>query len=555
MRTGWRRRAATAIFAVALAAVAAPASAQPRETLTIGVSQFPSTLHPAIDPEVIKAYALGFALRPISANDKDWKNTCLQCTELPSLTNGMVRFEGKGMAVTVTLRPGLRWGDGTPVTAQDLALVWKVGNDPASGFAEMAYWQRIDRVEVVDTLTAVMHFREPWTQFDQLPTLLPTHLEGPVAEAATAPGEYGRKSLYVRAPTTPGLYNGPYLITQYDSATQIIVLEPNPYWGGPKPGFRRIVLRSIGNTAALQANLQSGDVDFAPGDAPSLTLDQVLQLRRQFPARWTYLFRPALGYEHIDLNLDNPILADARVRRALLLAVDRQVLAKKLSDGLQMAAVSFVHPLEPMYDASVPASPHDPARARALLAEAGWHPGADGICRNARGERLALDFRTTAGNRVRELAQLVLKDQWKAVGVEALIRNEPARTLFGETLRQRAFTGMAMYAWSTPIGYPPRQTLASDHVPTEANNYGGSNYMNFRNARMDAAIAVAETDLDPGHQKAAWAEMQRIYAEDLPVLPLFFRTEAYVLPTWLKGVEPTGHSAYSSLWAEQWRAE
>ena len=538
----------------AMVVFSSAAVAAPREQLVIGVSQFPATLHPAIDPEAIKVYTMGFGLRPISAFDSDWKNTCLQCTELPSLANGLARMEGRGMAVTVKLRPGLLWGDGVPVTARDLAFTWKLGHDPASGFADLSYWLRVDSIEVIDDLTAVMHLNQIWTQFDHLPGMLPEHLEAKPAAAAKQPGDYAKQTLYARAPTTPGLYNGPYRITQYDSGAQV-VLEPNPYWHGTAPGFRRIVIRAIENTAALQANLQSGDVDFAPGDAPSLTLDQVLALRRQHPDDWVYLFKPALSYEHIDLNLDNPILADIRVRRALLLALDRRTLADRLFDGMQPVAAGFVTPLDPMHDEAVAVPSADPARARALLAEAGWRPGPDGICRNARGERLSLEFRTTAGNRVRELAQQVMKDQWRAVGVEALVNNEPARVLFGETLRRRQFSGMVMYAWSTGISYPPRQTLASDQIPTAANNWGGSNYMGFRDAGMDAAILTAETDLDPGHQRAAWAAMQRIYAEQLPALPLFFRADAYVLPKWLKGVRPTGHSDYSSLWAEDWHAE
>ena len=252
------------IAAAALLSLSAPAVAAPREQLVIGVSQFPSTLHPAIDAEVIKAYVLGFALRPISAFDAGWQNTCLQCAVLPSLANGLARLEGRGMAVTVKLKPGLVWGDGVKVTARDLAFTWTLGHDPASGFADLSYWQRIGSVEVIDERTAVMHLNKVWAQFDRLPTMLPAHLEAAAAEAAKEPGDYARHSLYARAPTTPGLYNGPYLVTQYNSGAQV-VLEANPDWRGAKPGFKRIVIRAIENTAALKANLQSGDVDYGAG--------------------------------------------------------------------------------------------------------------------------------------------------------------------------------------------------------------------------------------------------------------------------------------------------
>ena len=91
------------------------ASAGGKDDLVIGVAQFPSSLHPDIDPEVIKAYVLGFALRPITAYDKDWRLACLLCTELPTLENGLARIEdlpngAKGMAVTIKLRPDAEMG-------------------------------------------------------------------------------------------------------------------------------------------------------------------------------------------------------------------------------------------------------------------------------------------------------------------------------------------------------------------------------------------------------------------------------------------------------------
>ena len=79
--------------------------------------------------------------------------------------------------------------------------------------------------------------------------------------------------------------------------------------------------------------------------------------------------------------------------------------------------------------------------------------------------------------------------------------------------------------------------------------------MGWRNKDVDAAIAVTRTDLDVLHQKSAWATLQRLYAEELPALPLFFRAEAYVLPKWLKGLVPTGHTDLTSEWSEGWTAE
>lgn len=549
------RKLASLIRALLLTLLAAgPAAAAPHDTLTIGLASFPSNMHPSVDPEVVKFYVLGFVNRPVTAFDADWKNTCLLCTELPTIANGGAVIEGDGLAVTIHFKPDLAWGDGAPVGAADLAFTARAGRDPASGFVESDFWSKISRVDVPDPLTAIVHFTQPTYRYNQFPEMLPAHLEQPVFDAAKAPGEYLRQSAYMRMPTNPGLYNGPYVVSGYDTGANI-VLARNPAWHGATPAFRQIVIKTIGNTAALQSNLLSGDIDMVPGEGIGLTLDQVLALQRQSPDRFAYAYKPNLNYDHIDLQLDNPILADIRVRRALLMGLDRKSIVDRLLGGRVPVADSFISPLEATYAPDVAKYPFDPAAARALLREAGWTPGGDGVCRNAAGERLSLEFTTGAGNRARELQEQVMQSQWKAIGVEVTIRNEPARTLFGETLKHRAFTGMAMFAWIFPIGSSPRQILHSGQIPTAANNWGGTDYTGFSNPRMDTDIDAMERELDPVKQAAVWADMQRLYAEQLPVLPLHWGSEAHVWPLWLHGVTPTGHSQPVSLWTETWTAD
>ncbi len=528
-------------------AAASPALAGPRhDTLTIGVASFPSTLHPSIAPDVIKFYVLGFADRPVTAFDSNWRLVCLLCTEIPTVANGGAVREGDGMAVTLHFKPGLTWGDGAPLGAADLAFTARVGRDPASGFANSDTWTKVSRVDVPDELTAIVHLTQPTYQYNQWGELLPAHLEQPVFDTARAPGDYLRQSAYNRAPTTPGLYNGPYLVSQYESGAQIVLIS-NPAWHGVAPAFRQIVIKTIGNTAALQANLLSGDIDMVPGEGVGLTLDQVLNVQKQYPDRFAYAYKPNLSYQHIDLQLDNPILADVRVRRALLMGIDRQSIVDRLMGGRVPVANSFVSPLEAAYTPDVPAYRYDSAAARALLRDAGWTPGEDGICRNAAGQRLSLTFATSAGVRVRELQQQVMQSQWRAIGVETIIRNEPPRTLFGETLKRRSFTGLAMFGWSNSVGGSPRQVLYSTQIPSAANNWGGTDYTGYRDSRMDADIDAMERELDPAKQASVWADMQRLYAEQLPVLPLFFGSEAHIWPLWLHGVVPTGHNQPTTL--------
>jgi peptide/nickel transport system substrate-binding protein len=409
-------------------------------------------------------------------------------------------------------------------------------------------------VDVLDDRTAVLHLDRVRADFAQWDQILPEHIESAVVAKAAGPGAYANTTSFNRAPVMAGLYDGPYVITGYDSGAQI-VLEPNPHWSGEKPGFRRIVLRHINNTAALQANLLSGDVDMVAGEGIGLTIDQVLALQKQHPDTFRYTFKPSLTYEHIDLKAENPLFADGRVRRALLMAIDRQTMVDRLFRGTQPVAATWVNPLSPNYDPTISVVTYDLAGAKALLKEAGWMPDADGICRSAAGDRLSFEFSTTAGNRLRELQQQVVQSNLKAACVEVTIKNEPARTLFGETLKKRVYTGMVMYAWSSNVTETPLRTLGSSQIPKAANAYGGANYPGFSDATMDADIAAAEGELDPAKRKLIWADMQKIYADKLPVLPLFFRSEAHVTPTWLRGYTPTGQADPTSDWAEQWHAE
>jgi len=247
-------------------------------------------------------------------------------------------------------------------------------------------------------------------------------------------------------------------------------------------------------------------------------------------------------------------MADKRVRQALLYGLDREAMSRQLFDGRQPVALSNVNPLDWVYTADVKTYPYDPKAAAALLDAAGWTlQGA--VRRNAAGEALVVELMTTAGNRSRELVEQVIQSQWKALGIETRIRNEPARVFFGETVTRRKFAHLALFAWMSAPESVPRTTLHSEGITTAANNWTGQNFTGYSNPRMDQLIDAIEVELDKGKRKALWAELQQIYAEDLPALPLYFRADPFLIPKWLKGIEPTGHQFVTTLWVEQWRAE
>jgi peptide/nickel transport system substrate-binding protein len=527
-----------------------------REELVIGMTQFPSTFSPVINAMLAKSYILAMTRRPFVTYDQAWELTCMLCVELPTIENGLARREtlpggGVGMALDYEIQANATWGDGTPVTTEDVLFGWEVGKHPLTGVADRDAYERIVSIHVHGPKRFTVHLDKLYYDYPARGSfpILPAHLE---RDAFTEPAEYRYRTLYDAEPTNPGLYFGPYRIEDVVSGSHV-TLVINPSWWGETPHFARITVRVIENTAALEANLLSGAVDYVAGEL-GFSIDQALSFERRNGDAFKFLYKPGLVYEHIDLNLDNPILADRRVRRALLYALDRETLVATLFGGKQPVAHSNVNPLDWVNSDDVPVYPYDPATAAALLDEAGWTVFKDGVRHKSTGERLSLRLMTTAGNKIRELVEQVLQSQWKKIGIDITIKNEPARVFFGETVTKREFPAMAMYAWLSSPESVPRSMLHSAMIPTAENNWAGQNVMGFVNAEMDALIEQTETELDREIRRGLWRRMQQIYAGELPVLPLYFRAQAYILPPWLSGIEPTGHQASTTLWVERWRA-
>ncbi|GEP54406.1 peptide ABC transporter substrate-binding protein [Reyranella soli] len=543
---------------LALAALASPARA--KDELVIGMTQSPGTWNPLISSMLAKSLISNMTSRPLTAWNADWKLVCLVCTELPTIENGKARVidlpdDGKGggkkgMEVDLELRD-LKWGDGTPVTAKDVAFTLEVGRHPLSGVASAEFFKRVIKFDAKDDRRFTMTIDRVTFDYNSMGLLLlPAHIEKPIFEAN--PAEYRNKTAFDTNSTNPGLFFGPFRIVEIVPGNRI-VLEQNPTWTGEKPYFKRIVVKIIENTAALEANLLSGNVDYVFGEL-GLSLDQVLAFEKRHKDKYDFIYKPALIYEHIDTMLDNKLLEDRRVRQAILSAIDRKAISEKLFEGKNPIADGPISPLDPMFTPNTKHYAYDPAAARKLLDEAGFSDIKNGVRHNAKGERLSLEITTTAGNRVRELVTQVIQSQLRQVGIELRIKAEPMR-VFSEALNRRQFSALAMYAWvQSPEGVP-RTLLYSTEIPTAENAWSGQNYPGYRNPAMDAALDGAERELNFDKRRALFADIQRIHAEDLPVLPMFFRVDPFVIPKQLKGVVPTGHINSSTLWIEQWRWE
>ena len=194
-------------------------------------------------------------------------------------------------------------------------FTYAVGRNPASAVSNGEFYRRVTGVTVKDDKTFTLHVDKLTFDYAAIDDfmLVPAHLE---RAAFADPAQYRTRTLYDAQPTNAGLYNGPYRIASVAAGADI-VLEPNPYWAGPKPQFDRITVRAIENTAALEANLLSGGIDMIAGEL-GLSLEEGLAFEQRHRDAYQVIYKPGLVFEHIDANLDRAVLANRRVRQALL---------------------------------------------------------------------------------------------------------------------------------------------------------------------------------------------------------------------------------------------
>ncbi|MEM7654443.1 MAG: hypothetical protein AAF220_14900, partial [Pseudomonadota bacterium] len=147
---GQFRTALTSILLVFWVVAGITAPAQSRDAIVIGISQFPSTMHPNIDSMLAKSYVGYMTRRPFTTYDHDWNLVCMLCTELPTFENGKaVAYDlpdgGQGVKLTFTIQPGATWGDGIPLTTEDVVFTWEVGREPLAGVSNFELYKRIEK--------------------------------------------------------------------------------------------------------------------------------------------------------------------------------------------------------------------------------------------------------------------------------------------------------------------------------------------------------------------------------------------------------------------------
>ncbi len=334
-----------------------------------------------------------------------------------------------------------------------------------------------------------------------------------------------------------------------------VAFTPNPHFYGAPPKIQKIIVKLIPNTGTMEANLRSGTIDMI--STLGLDFDQALAFDKKAKAEnlpYDVHFVPSVTYEHIDLKLDNPILKDVRVRKALLFSVNRDDLVKALFEGKQQVAIHNISPKDSWFTDDpkfVTAYRYSKREAGKLLDEAGWKMGPDSY-RYKDGKKLSLLFQTTAGNKTRELVQVYLQDQWKQAGIEVLIKNEPARVFFADTMSKRKFEGMALFAWVSSPENSPRSTVSAKAIPASGNGWSGQNYHGWNNPSVDKDLDALDLEFNANKRLELVHNILKSYTDEVPVLPLYYRSDISVTPKTMKNYRMSGHQFYETNDIEKW---
>jgi peptide/nickel transport system substrate-binding protein len=243
-------------------------------------------------------------------------------------------------------------------------------------------------------------------------------------------------------------------------------------------------------------------------------------------------------------------LADLKVRRALAHGLNKKEMIESLLEGKGRIADHFVTEKDPWYTDKVPKYDYSIRTANKLLDEAGWKKGADGI-RVKDGKKMVLTIMGAAGVKLNDNIETYIQDQWKTIGIQINIKNEPARVFFGDTIRDRNFD-LALYSWVSIPDNSPRSILHSVSIPSVANSKAGQNYTGYKNKEVDHLIDQLEVELDAKKRADIGKKILAIYARDLPVLPLYYRAVNAVIPAGLKNYHLSGHLYYETLNVEDW---
>ena len=455
-------------------------------------------------------------------------------TEVPSFDNGSMELLADGRMKTVyRLRQDVRWQDGEAFTASDIVFSFEVNNDRNLPFLSREAVQQMESVEASDPHTVQILWKAPYYQADSLGLRAlwphPRHiLEEPYRTLD--------RQAFMNLPywTNEYLHLGPFRLTEFRPGEFLAFSAYEGYFLG-RPKLDRVVVRIVNDKNTLYASTLAGAVDMLMDI--SLNPDQGFKLKEEWESSGRGVVPIGTGATRfLSPQFDpavqqQPAILEPRVRQALAYALDRRAITEVVQAGNgELVANSLLPPGDRHYEAvrdSFARYTYDPARARAMLAEAGWSPGSDGVLAGPDGRRFTTALWTTEGWD-NEIA--VIADYWKQVGVAA----EERITVGGTEIGTR-YPGFqtAVVGWGDSVLGRIDSRVAS----TPQNNYSGSNRGSYRNSQLDGMIDRYRQSVVERDQAEAIRQIADFVAEELPIVLLYFNPTRPAVRAGVKALE------------------
>jgi peptide/nickel transport system substrate-binding protein len=407
------------------------------------------------------------------------------------------------------LHKGIQFSDGRPLTSRDVKWSFDSLLQGKIRSTKSATYRFVDHIDAPDDYTVVFHLKQPWAAL----------LWNVAGGAGMGIVPYGTLTEATRHP----IGSGPFRFVSAEQDKEVIIERNDNYWG-EKAKLDRVRFAVVPDTTTRALELRKGSADAAIN---ALSPDMVLTLQREPHIR--VLTSPGTVLAYMGFNLRDPILKDVRVREAIAYAIDRQPLIHYLWHDSVRPAASVLPPESWAYDSNVRQYPYDPAKARYLLDSAGYSA--------TNGVRFHLTMKTSTEESSRAMAA-VFQQQLRDVGIALDIRSFESATFLSDIMHGE----FQVYSLRWIGGNEDPDIF--DYVFSTARIIpNGANRQYYSNPRVDALILQASTELDQDTRKRDYAEIQRILAEDLPYINLWYFDNVLVYSKRVRGLElnPSGN--------------
>ena len=498
-------RRALSVLALILVAACSHQVRDP-DIIVVAVQSAPNNLDPRVGTDAVSQNIHQVLFNGVMKIDEHLKI-------VPDLAE---RLENPEPTVYVaTLRKGVRFHDGHELTSADVVYTYRSIYDPTLINPYRGAYRALDRVEARDRYTVVFTLKEPFGSF-------PVNLVVPQIVPDGAPHDFSAHPIGT----------GPYRFVRSVADDRVDVAPFPDYFEGV-PRNKGLSFKVIPDSIMTGLELRRGTADLVVNDPDP---DIVHQLEQD--PRLKVKTSPGADFQYVGMNLRDPILKDVRVRRALSYAIDRRAIVDYLRRGLAVPATGLLPSQSWAYEPSLPSYEYDPAKARALLDEAGYpDPDGDGPAMRM---HLTLKIQNLEFPR---LQGAVIQQNLRAVGVDLDVRSYEFATLYADVLAGN----FQMYTlqWVGGAMADPdilRRVFHSNQIPPAGFNRG-----HFRDARVDALLDEASRATGEAERRQLFGEAQRAIAEEAPYICLWTKINNVVGQRTLEGMKATMSADYTFL--------